>query len=88
MKSEASNADKNVIETFIAELRKQEVIINKRTCHGLDSFYNSSKAKQSVDITIIKPSPSKSSDISSDKLTPQEQRRAYPSHVQKFLEIY
>ena len=87
MKSEASNADKNVIETFIADLRKQKVIINKRTCHGLDSFYNSSKAKQSVDITIIKP-PSKSSDISSDKLTPQEQRRAYPSHVQKFLEIY
>ena len=47
MKSEASNADKNVIETFIAELRKQKVIINKRTCHGLVSFYNSSKAKQS-----------------------------------------
>ena len=37
MKSEASNADKNLIETIIAELTKQNVIINKKTCHGLNS---------------------------------------------------
>ena len=30
MKSEASNADKNLIETIIAELTKQNVIINRK----------------------------------------------------------
>ena len=39
MKSEASNADKNLIETIIVELTKQNVIITKKTCHGLGSFY-------------------------------------------------
>ena len=73
MKSEASNADKNLIETIIAELTKQNVIINRKTCHGLDSFHKSSTAKQSIDFTIIKPSPSKSNNISNDKLTPQKQ---------------
>ena len=71
MKSEASNADKNLIETIIAELTKQNVIINKKTCHGLDSFYKSSTANQSKDFTVIKPSPSKSNKIPNDKLTPQ-----------------
>ena len=31
MKSEASNADKNLIEMIIAELTKEKVIINKKT---------------------------------------------------------
>ena len=69
IKSEASNADKNLIETIIAELTKQNVIINKKTCHGLDSFYKSSTANQSID---FKPSPSKSNKIPNDKLTPQK----------------
>ena len=72
MKSEASNADKNLIETIIAELTKLNVIINKKTCHGLDSFYKSSTSNQSIDFTVIKPSPSKSSKIPNDKLTPQK----------------
>ena len=73
MKSEASNADKNLIESIIAELTKQNIIVNKKTCHGLDSFYKSSTAKQSIDFTVIKPSPSKSNKVSNDKLTPQKQ---------------
>ena len=72
MKSEASNAGKNLIETIIAELTKQNVIINKKTCHGLDSFYKSSTANQSIDFTVIKPPPSKSNKIPNDKLTPQK----------------
>ena len=48
MKSEALNADKNLIETIIAELTKQNVIIDKKTYHGLGSFYKSSTAKQSI----------------------------------------
>ena len=72
MKSEASNADKNLIETIIAELTKQNVIINKKRCHGLDSFYKSSTASQSIDFTVFKPSPSKSNKIPNDKLTPQK----------------
>ena len=48
MKSEALNADKNLIETIIAELTKQDVIIDKKTYHGLGSFYKSSTAKQSI----------------------------------------
>ena len=75
MKSEASNADKSLIETVIAELTKQNVIINKKTCHGLDSFYKSSTAKQSINFTVIKASLSKSNKISNDKLTPQKQLR-------------
>ena len=63
MKSEASNADKNLIKTIIAQLTKQNVIINKKTFHGLDSFYKSSTAKQSIDFTVIKPSPSKSNKV-------------------------
>ena len=73
MKSEASNTDKHLIETIIAELTKQKVIINKNTCHGLNSFYKSSTANQSIDFTIIKPSPSKSNKIPNDKLTSQKQ---------------
>ena len=65
-KSEAANADKNLIETTIAELTKQNVIINKKTCHGLDFFYDSSTAKQSIDLTIIKSFPSKRDNISND----------------------
>ena len=72
MKSEASNADKNLIETIIAELTKQNVIINKKICHELECFYKSSTTKQSIDFTIIKP-PSKRSNMSNDKLTPQKQ---------------
>lgn len=48
MKSEALNADKKLTETIIAELTKQNVIIDKKTCHGLGSFYKSSTAKQST----------------------------------------
>ena len=73
MKSQVSNADKNLIETIIAELTKQNKVINKKTCHGLDSFYKSSTAKQSINFTVMKPSPSKSDKISNDKLTPQKQ---------------
>ena len=73
MKSEVSHADKNLIETIIAELTKQNVIINKKTCHGRDSFFKSSTAKQSIDFIVIKPSPSKSNKISNDKLTLQKQ---------------
>ena len=73
MKPEASHADKNLIETIIAELTKQNVIINKKTCHGLDSFYKSSTAKQLIDFTVVKTSPSKSNNISNDELTPPKQ---------------
>ena len=73
MKSEASKADKNLTETIIAELTKQNVIINKKTYHGLDSFYKSSTAKHTIDFTIIKPSPSTCNNISNDKLTHQKQ---------------
>ena len=73
MKSETLNADKNLIETIIAELTKQNVIISKKTCHGLDSFYKSSTASQSIDFTVTKPSPSKSNKIPNDKLTPRKQ---------------
>lgn len=38
MKSEASNVDKNLVETIIAELTKQNVIVNKEICHKLDTF--------------------------------------------------
>ena len=39
MKSEASNADMNLTGTIIAKLTKENVIVDKKTCHGLDSFY-------------------------------------------------
>ena len=72
MKPDSLNADKNLIETIIVELTKQNVIVNKKPCHGLDSFYKSSTA-QLIDLTIIKPSPSKSNNISNDRLIPQKQ---------------
>ena len=80
MKFGASNAGKNLIETIIAELKKQIVIINRMTCHWLDSFYKTSTAKQSIDFTISKPSPSKSNNISNDKLTLQKQLNKSLSH--------
>ena len=39
----------------------------------LDCFYKSPTAKQSIDLTVIKPSPSRSNIISNDKLTAQIQ---------------
>ena len=92
MKSEASKADKNLTETIIAELTKQNVIINKKTYHGLDSFYKSSTAKHTIDFTIIKPSPSASNNISNDKLTHQKQlnkslSQSYPEISGNLLNI-
>ena len=49
MKSETSNADKDFIETIIAELTKQKVIGDKKACRGLDSYYKSSTTKQLID---------------------------------------
>ena len=49
---------------------KFQVIAIKKTCHGLDSYYKSSTAKQSIE---FRPSSSKSNNISNDKLTPQKQ---------------
>ena len=81
--TEASSTDKNQIETIIAELTKQNIIVNK-TCHELDLFYKSSTVKQWIDFIITKPSPSKSNSISNDKLTPQKQlNRSLPQSVTK-----
>ena len=38
MKTEASNADKTLIEILVKELIKQNILINKKTTQGLDSF--------------------------------------------------
>ena len=71
--SEASNADKDLIETITTELTKQKVIVDKKTYHGLDSYYKNSTAKQLIDFIIIGPSRSKRKNTSNDKLTPQKQ---------------
>ena len=68
MKSETSNADKDLIETIIAELTKQKVIGDKKACRGLDSYYKSSTTN-----IILGPSLSKSNNILNHKLTPQKQ---------------
>ena len=70
MKLGASNAGNDLIETIMVELTKLKVIVKS---HGLDSYYNSSKAKQLIDVTIIGPSTSKSNRIWNDKLAPQKQ---------------
>ena len=72
MKSEASNAGKNLIEMIIAELTKENVIVDKKTFHGLNFFYKSSTAKQSTDFTITKPSPPKSNSTANWKLTTRQ----------------
>ena len=71
MKSEAWNAGKNLIETIVAELEKQKLIVNKKTCHGLGSYYKSSVATQSIEFIIIEPSFSQSNNTSNDILTPK-----------------
>ena len=38
MKTEASNTDKTLIELIVKELIKQNILINKKTTQGLDSF--------------------------------------------------
>ena len=38
MRSEASNADKTLIENVVKELIRQNILINKKTTQGLDSF--------------------------------------------------
>ena len=72
MKSEAMKDGKNPAKTIIAELTKPKTIVDK-TCHGLDSYYKGSIAKQSIDFTIIEPSPSSSNNIPNDKLIPQKE---------------
>ena len=47
MKTEASNADKTLIENVVKELIKQNILINKKTTQGLDS----SKILRNVDQT-------------------------------------
>lgn len=54
-----------------SEYTKQNVIVNKKTCLGLDPYYNSSIAKQSID--YYRTFPFKSSNTSNDKLTLQKQ---------------
>ena len=43
MKTQASNADKVLIDSVIVKLILEGKIINKKTLQGLDSFYNSAK---------------------------------------------
>ena len=38
MKTEASNADKTLIENLVKELIKQNILINMKITEGLDSF--------------------------------------------------
>ena len=38
MKTEALNADKTLVENLLKELIKQNILINKNTTHGFDSF--------------------------------------------------
>ena len=38
MKTEAQNTDKTLIENFVKELIKHNILINKKTTQGLDSF--------------------------------------------------
>ena len=38
MRTEASNADKTLIENVVKELIKQNMVINKKTTQGLDSL--------------------------------------------------
>ena len=47
MKTEASSADKTLIENSVKELIKQNILINKKTTQGLDSF----KVLRNVDQT-------------------------------------
>ena len=70
MKFEALNAGKNLIETIVAELEKQKVIVDNKTCHRLDSYCKSSIIKQLTEFIIIEPSSSKSNNISSDTFSP------------------
>ena len=73
------NADENLNEIIILNL--QNVIVNNKTYHGLNSFYKSSAAKQSIDFTIIKPFTSKSNNISNDELSTQRQLTySFPMH--------
>ena len=58
-RTEASNADKTLIENVVRELIRQNILINKRTTQGLDSFKISKNANQisqtSSDQTIPDP---------------------------------
>ena len=51
MKTEASNADKTLIEILLKELIKQNILINKKTTQGLDYF----KILKNVDQTSQAP---------------------------------
>ena len=43
MKTQASNANKALIDSVIVKLTLEGKIINKKSPEGLDSFYNSTK---------------------------------------------
>ena len=47
MKTEASDADKTLIENLVKQLIKQNILINKKSTQGLDSF----KVLRNVDQT-------------------------------------
>ena len=59
MKTEASNADKTLIENLVKELIKQNILINMKTTEGLDSFKilkNVNQTSQtSSDQTLLDP---------------------------------
>ena len=48
MKTQASNADKVLIDSVIVKLTPEGKIINKKTLQGLDSFYNSTKETDNI----------------------------------------
>ena len=58
-RTEASNADKTLIENVVRELIRQNILINKKTTQGLDSFKMSKNVNQisqtSSDQTIPDP---------------------------------
>ena len=65
LKTETSNLDHNFIDTIISELNNQNLIENRRTPQGLDSFWrvlSISPEEEEVphmeDVIMLPPSPS------------------------------
>ena len=80
MKTEASNADKILIENLVKELIEQNILINKKNTQGLDSFKILRNVDQTSQTSTDQTLPDPPQIMNATKLPILKIKKLYPIH--------
>ena len=78
-RTEASNADKTLIENVVRELIRQNILINKKTTQGLDYFKISKNVNQITQTSSDQTMPDPTQTMNATKTPDTEDIKTAPS---------